>query len=149
MARTRLTLSLNAQHMLESIRRANGDVDAAARGATQAGADAYESALIAACQNANVPHSVTNHIQKEVTRSGNKYTAVVGWRLQNYDPTNPSEGFNAIFLNYGTPRRTTTNGANRGAIVGRGFIGKAKRMSKSSIKQAQEDFLSNILRGLR
>ena len=152
MARNRLELSLNAQKMLEKINKANVNVDRAAYGAATAGARAYDAALRTTCEMADVPDSVTNHIETEITQKGNRTTAIVGWRLQNYNPAAPSAGFKAIFLNYGAPSsgtRTTTKGANRGAIKGRGFIGKAKKMSKNEIKQAQEDFLHEVIKGLQ
>lgn len=152
MARNRISLSLDAQKMLDKINKANGDVDKAALGAAKAGANAYEAALKTTCQMASVPDSVTNHIESEVTQKGNRTTAIVGWRLQNYDPTAPSAGFKAIFLNYGAPSsgtRTTSKGANRGAVVGRGFIGKARKMAKGEIKQAQEEFLKEVIKGLQ
>lgn len=152
MARNRIELSLDAQKMLAKINKANGNVDKAAYGAAKAGANAYDAALKTACQMSGVPDSVTNHIESEVTQKGNRTTAIVGWRLQNYDPTAPSAGFKAIFLNYGAPAsgtRTTTKGANRGAVKGRGFIGKAKKMAKREIKQAQEDFLNEVIQGLK
>ena len=149
MARNRISLTLDAQKMLNKINKANGNVDKAVYGAAKAGANAYEAALKTTCKMSNVPDSVTNYIESEIKQSGNRTTAIVGWRLQNYDPTNPSAGFKAIFLNYGTPRRTTNTGANRGAIVGRGFIGKAKKMSKGEIEQAQIEFLKEVMKGLK
>lgn len=149
MARNRIELSLESKNLLSKINKAGGDIDRAAYEAAQKGAEVYEAALRAACNTNRVPDSITNHIESEVEQSGNRTTVAVGWRLSNYDPNNPSPGFKAIFLNYGTPRRTTNKGANRGAIVGGGFIGRAKKVSKGLIRQAQEKFLNEVLKELK
>ena len=67
----------------------------------------------------------------------------VGWEMGEYNPQNLSEGFKALFLNFGTPHRS-----KHGKVKARGFITRAKKKSKKNIKAAQENALNEILRGL-
>ena len=97
-----------------------------------------------------MPDHLINKISFNCLRdsSGNRFAVVVGWKMPNYDPNDPADVYKVIFLNYGTPRREKSTGANRGSIDGRGFIGKARKKSVKPIKAAQEELLNKILKGL-
>lgn len=51
----------------------------------------------------------------------------------------------ACYLNYGTPRRTTQQGANRGKIQPRGFISNAKRSAAQKLKAKQKAMLKELM----
>ena len=150
------------KELLEQIEKAGGNVDNATMRAVQESAQVVESELRNACNAAGVPSSVTSEITTEVTQSGNRTSAKVGWSMGNYDPKNPSAGYKAVFLNYGTPKRTVkkdhihheltggfvTLGKDRGQIAPRGFIGAAKKASGKKVKKKQEELLQEILKGL-
>lgn len=145
MARSKISVTINGfDELIEQIRKAEGDVDGAIQKAVNAGADVVEQELIAQCNAANVPASITNEITKTVERSGNEYRIKVGWKLGEYNPKNISQGFKALFLNYGTPHRS-----EHGKIKARGFISKAKKASLKKVKAAQQSALEEITGGLK
>lgn len=80
----------------------------------------------------------------EIETSGNRITARVGFKKTAYDPQNPSDFYKAVFLNYGTPNRTT-----HGKVRARGFIQRAKKKANKLIKAEQEKTLKEILKGLQ
>ena len=67
----------------------------------------------------------------------------VGWTKGKYDPKNPSEGYKAIFLNCGTPKR------KKSQVQGRFFIQKAKKKINEETEQIYEKTLNEILKGLK
>lgn len=144
MASSKHVLSLKGfEDMLADIERTGKNVDRAAEKALHAGAAEYEKALRAECAAANVPDSITREIETRVEMKNNRYRVSVGWELGEYNPAELSQGYKALFLNYGTPHRKA-----HGKIKARGFIGAAKKKSKKKIKAAQAAALEEILRGL-
>jgi hypothetical protein len=149
--------------MLEEIQAAGGNVEAAAQDTLNECAKVVETELNAACNAAGVPSSVSSEIDIRTGRSGNRFFARVGWKMGNYDPKNPSAGFKAVFMNYGTIRRKVkdtgehatvggnwkTLGTDRGAVTGTGFIAQAKEESAPKVKKIQKQKLTEILKGLR
>lgn len=131
------------EDMLADIEHAGKDVDRATRKALLAGAAEYEKNLRAECAAAEMPASITDAIETRTEIQSNRYRVSVGWKMGNYDPSNLSQGYKALFLNYGTPRRK-----EHGKIKARGFIGAAKKKSKKKIKAAQAAALEEIMRGL-
>lgn len=134
--------------LIQRIEKAGGDSDKAARKARDDGAVAMEQALKAECNAANVPSSLSSQIRVKNENANGRYKAAVGWDVPNYDPTNPAPAFKAMFLNYGTPRRQTKAGKNRGLIIARGFIQKAKRKGGRAVKKAEKDAFTKILKEL-
>jgi predicted enzyme related to lactoylglutathione lyase len=135
--------------LLNKIKKAGGNIEAATWDAARAGGRVYYETLIAECRRSGVPEHLINKIRFNCLRdsSGNRFAVVVGWYMDEYDPANPADGYKVVFLNYGTPRRESSKG-DRGYITGRGFIGRAKKKAHRPIKQAQENFLKKILDGL-
>lgn len=144
-----IKVSIDFKPLLEKIQEAGGSIDDAAKSAVDKGAAIVEDALRNECAASGVPTSVTSEIQTTTEGNGNRYSCKVGWKMGNYDPQKPSAGYKAVFLNYGTPRRSTKSGANRGKIDARGFIGRAKKKAKPKVKKAQEEALQEILKGLK
>lgn len=150
--------------LLEQIQKAEGNLDSAALRTVEAGAKIAEDALRTECAASAVPASVTNGISTKITQNGNRTSAHIGWEIGAVDIKNPSAGLKAIFLNYGTPRGRYTKAeaavpsnktesgwattTDRGKIIGRGFIGRAKKKARPKIKKAQEEALREILKGL-
>lgn len=129
--------------LLDQINKAGGSIDAATEKACKAGAAELETRLNAECAADGVPDSVTKDIRVKYAGSGNVHKVQVGWEMGEYNPQNLSEGFKALFLNFGTPHRS-----KHGKVKARGFITRAKKKSKKNIKAAQENALNEILRGL-
>lgn len=146
---------------LEAMKMAGANIDTVCRQAITESAKVVETELKGACASAGVPSSISSAITTETEISGNRYSAKVGWKLGGYDPKNPSVGYKAIFLNYGTAKRFTkeravaaiggeirTLGTARGEIVERQFISKAKEASKPKVAKIQREIIKDALKGV-
>ena len=130
--------------LLEQIQEAGGNIDKATEQAINKSVDVVSQDLHNACDSAGVPSSVSSEIKSDRAEwDGNKCSARVGWKLGTYDPKNLSQGFKAIFLNYGTPRRK-----KHGKITARNFIATTKKTSKPKLRKIQKQTLDEILKGL-
>lgn len=135
--------------LIQQIEKAGGSVDNAVRKAIDDGAVAMEQSLRNECNAANVPSDITSQIRIEKTGGNDTFKVKVGWDVPNYDPKNPSYAHKAIFLNYGTPQRQTKAGKNRGRIVERGFIQKAKKKGGRQVKKAEKEAFEKIIKELQ
>lgn len=152
MAGIKLDLS-GFTEMLKNVEKAQGDVDAATSRAVNECANIVEAELKAQASAKKVPSSITSAIRKSVEVNADVYSAKVGWTLDSYDPRNPSAGYKAIFLNYGTVRRQTRAGKNRGAIEkptkSGQFIYAAKKSAATKCKNAKQNIIDTIMRDLK
>lgn len=141
-----ITLKLTGfDKMLTAIEKAGGSIDRAANQCMQKSAKLMDEELKAQMRSANVKSDLINRMPSpEVKKNGNRYTARVGFEKGEYNPKKPSDAYKAIFLNYGTPRRT-----KHGKVKARHFIEKAKKKAKSKIKNSQQQTLEEILGGLK
>ena len=162
MASIKLNVDFNG--LLEKIKDAGGNIENAARRAASECAEAAHDELVSECNASGVPASVSGEIEHgvTVTAGGNVYEIKAGWKMGDYNPKNPSAGFKAVFLNYGTARRSTkedrvihdfggefvTLGKNRGAIAARGFIARAKKGTSKKVKKIQKEALKKMLKEL-
>ena len=160
-----IKVSVNFDKLLEQIKRAEGDVEKATWEAARKGAKVMYDELVKECNASGVPSSVSNAISFSAERddTGNRYACSIGWKMGEYNPKNPSAGFKAAFINYGTPRRSVkaenarvrvngewrTIGTDRGYMDGKRFIGRAKKKARPKIKKEQEEVLKEVLRGLK
>ena len=139
--------------LLAAVKKASGDVDRAASKAIKESARIYEQELRIAAHNAGVPQDIISQIKSETSEQNDRYSARVGWRLGAYDPANPSAGYKAMFINYGTVRRITRQGWNRGQIAKptkqRQFITIAKRKANTRIKRLQQDIIKQVQEDLK
>ena len=126
--------------LLEKIQKAGGDIDRAADSCLRQSAQIMQSELKAQMQAAGVDGDLINSMPPpQITVDGNNYSAAVGYQKGNFDPSNPSDGYKVVFLNYGTPRRT-----KHGKVAARGFIKKARDKARPQIKKAQRATLEKI-----
>lgn len=133
------------EKLLEKVQQAEGDIESVTTKVANECVDIMYSDLKNAANAAGVPSSVSNEITKEkASWNGNVCSAGVGWKLGSFNPDNPSQGYKAIFLNYGTPRRS-----KHGQVQGRFFITAAKKSSKKKVKKAQENALKEITGDLK
>lgn len=141
-----ITLKLTGfEEMLTAIEKAGGSIDKAANQCMQKSAKLMDEELKAQMRSANVKSDLINRMPSpEVEKEGNRYTARVGFVKGEYNPTKPSDAYKAIFLNYGTPRRT-----KHGQVKARHFIENAKKKAKSKIKNSQQQTFKEILGGLK
>lgn len=150
MAQSRLKLNLKGfEDLIDDLTRKGKDVEKAAGKAITESARIVEAELKTECQAAGVPDSITSEIRTKVSGKDGTFTAEVGWELNNYNPKNPSAGYKAIFLNYGTVRRRTRRGYNRGQIPKKSadqqFIYAAKKKAARKVRKVQEEVLKEAL----
>lgn len=160
-----IKLKVDFSELLEDIKDAGGDVDKAAKQLADECAKTMHNELVSECNASGVPASVSGEVQHNVTSTagGNTYLIEAGWKMGDYNPKNPSAGYKAVFLNYGTPRRAVkgskrvhrnVNGAwvtlkqDRGAVTARGFIDRAKKSARKKIKKTQTEALKQMLKEL-
>lgn len=74
----------------------------------------------------------------EINTKGNVQTARVGFKKGKYDPNNLSDGYKAVFINYGTPK-----------IAPRNFVKAAKAKARREIKKSQQETFNEILGNLK
>ena len=141
-----IKLKLNGfEELLKDIEKAGGSINQAAESAMKQSAQIMQTELKDQMRIANVdPQLIARMPPFEIEKSANRVTALVGYKKGAYDPQNPSDGYLAVFLNYGTPNRT-----KHGKIVARGFIQKAKNRAKPKIKKEQRKVLDKILERLQ
>lgn len=153
MARMRLKIS-GFDKMLERIQQAGGDVDKAARDCMEESLQVLESNLKKEAQANGVETTTVFH---SVTTSGNRVKGEAGWPLGNYDSNNPSEGYAAMFAEFGTGKhsqrskgkdRQTAAGHNRGSTEPHPFMEQARAQSVKPIKAIQRKTLKNIVKEL-
>lgn len=131
--------------ILKDIEKAGGSINGATRECMVKSADIMQNELKSEMRAADIDSDLIESMpQYDLESSGNRITARVGFKKGAYDPKNPSEGYKAVFLNYGTPRRS-----KHGKVRARGYILKAKRNAKRKIKAEQEKTLKEILKGLQ
>lgn len=112
-------------------------------------AEIAESELISEAQAKGVKQDIIDEVKTEIEGGHARYTAHVGWKLGEYDPRNPSKGYIAVFENYGTVKRKTAKGKNRGALTAKNFIKDANKSAKKKIKKLQDVYYAKMLGGLK
>jgi hypothetical protein len=149
MAKSGISIKLDGfEEMLERIEKASGKADKAARQVVKKSAEIVEAELKAECTRQNIPDNIINAITTEIENSATTASAQVGWKLGNYDPRKPAIGYLAVFLNYGSEKRTTKRGSNRGRLVGKKFIATAKKKASKKVKALQQQMLDDIMKEL-
>ena len=153
MARMRLQLK-GFDEMLETIQKAGGDVDKAAKRCAERSVEVLESNLIKQAQESGAETSTVTH---SVKVDGNRITAETGWKLGEYDSANPSEGYEAMFVEFGTGKHSARSkgknrkkraGYNRGSTQPRPFMAKARKKSAKAIRTIQQETLQDIVKEL-
>lgn len=140
--------------MLERVQKAGGDIDAAARQCMEESLQVLESNLKS---EAAASGAGTSTIRHTVTVNGNRISGETGWELGTYDSSNPSEGYDAMFREFGTGKhskrgrgkdRQTAAGHNRGSTEPRPFMEKARMESVKPVRAIQRKTLQKIVKEL-
>jgi hypothetical protein len=161
MTLARINLQLKGfDDMLEQIKKAGGDVNQAAESCIRESAKIMHDELTAEAQSSGMDSGLVGRMPPpEIIVNGNTYKAKVGYKMGNYNPDDPADGFKAAFWNFGTPNRQTSDdkqhvringrwvtlGRSRGAIAEHGYIARAKKSAAPKIKKAQKKTLQEIL----
>lgn len=153
MAKIKLQLK-GFDDMLAAIQKASGDVDKAARDCAEKSVSVLEEYLI---DEAQASGAETTEVFHQVTAEGNRISAETGWKLGSYDSNNPSEGYRAMFTEFGTGKhsargkgkdRETAAGHNRGSTQPHPFMETARKRAAKPVKAIQQETLQNILKEL-
>ncbi len=146
MARLKVQLT-GFDEIIKKIEKAGGSVNESVDKCVRKSADVLDTELRNAMIKAKADsptHSLVKNMDKpEISWEGNKCFAKVGYRLKNYDPNNLTDGFKALFFNYGTPRRKPSQERARE------YIKKAKTKANPIVKKEQQDTLNEILEDLK
>lgn len=151
----KLNLGKDFDDLIKSIEGAIDKVDAAAERCIKENADIMDAELrdkLAACDGdfedgePGAIYALSRRMPPpKIEKNFGVYTARVGFVKGAYDPNNISDGYKAVFLNYGTPKRTT----DKGQIKAMKFIDKAKKAAKPKIKERQEEVVNEVVKGIK
>lgn len=145
-AKLKLTLK-GFEDMLEEIQSAGGEIKPATERALQSSANLVTAKIRSGAEARNL--STEGIINPTVKWSGNRAMVEVGYELGEYNSRNPSAGYIALFMEYGTAKRNTKSGANRGKETANPFIRPAVTEGKKEIVKAQKTALQRVLKGLK
>lgn len=91
----------------------------------------------------SIPDSLSSKQTEWKVKRGNRFMYAYG-----FDKTkNPEEFLKACYLNYGTPRRHTKRGEDRGKVEPRGFISNGKRSAAQKINARKKTMMKELLSG--
>lgn len=145
-ARVKLTLS-GFDKLLAEIQDAGGEIKPATERALQSSANLATAKIRSGAEARNLGSE--GIIDPTVKWNGNRASVEVGYKLGAYNSRDLSPGFKALFTEYGTGKRATKKGANRGAVNANPFIRPAVEESKKEIVKAQKVALERVLKGLK
>lgn len=108
------------------------------------------TALLKYSTKAGLPSKLKKSIKSETVLNDNAgvWYYETGWQKGKPNYKKLSDAYKVLFYNYGTPRRTTKKGQNRGQEKATYFISNAKRSAARSCKKIQKNFLADITKGL-
>lgn len=92
---------------------------------------------------ASLPAHLASKKSRFKVKQGNTFMFAYGWDRRK----NPEDFLKVCYLNYGTPKRKTQKGYNRGKVKARGFITNAKRSASQQINAKKKNMLKEILSG--
>lgn len=147
MARSRgVSLNLDGfEAMLADIEKAGASVNKAAEKCIKASADIVDDEMKRQMRKAGVDSGLISRLPPaQIKSDGNRFEADTGYKKGAYDPHNLSDGYKAVFLNYGTPRRKS-----HGKERARGFVQATKKSAARKVKKVQAATLEEILKGLK
>lgn len=134
-----ISLNLNGfDELFKEIENAGGSIKDAVDICMKESEHILQKELKAQMHKKKVSGDLINRMPTPETKwDGNVCIARVGYKKGSYNPTNISDGYKAVFINYGTPR-----------INPRKFIKSAQTKAKPQIKKEQEETLKKIMENL-
>jgi hypothetical protein len=127
--------------LLKQIEEAGGTIDRAAESCLKQSAQIMQNELKSQMKMSGADSDLIERMPPpEIIKNGNSIVARVGYKKGTYNPNDISDGYEVVFLNYGTPKR-----AKHGKVEARGFIDRAKKKARKQIKKAQKETLQKIL----
>ena len=149
MAKSYISIKMNGfDELLKDIEKAGGAIDSSVDTCMRESAKIQQEALKATMQKKKIDSNLIGRMPPpEIKWEGNSCEARVGYKKGKYDRSNLSDGYKAVFINYGTPNRIDKD--NEPHIDARGFIKEAKKKALPEIKKKQKDTLEGILKELK
>lgn len=154
--KTMLQLS-GFESFLEDLQEAGAKMDVEGRKCFEKCAENLYDELYKKAEQAGLDNGLLDQIDEHFIEleDANVWSYEVGWKKQRAKKDNPlPDTYKVMFYNYGTPKRTTRLGYNRGAepahpIGSHGFIKKAKTAAANKNRKLQRQTLEKILGGLK
>lgn len=145
MGKSYISLNLNGfDELIRKIDKAGGTINGAVDACMRESAKIQNDKLKETMQKKNVDTGLINRMPPpEIKWEGNSCEARVGYKKGKYDPDNPSDGYKAVFINYGTPHRK-----EHGKVEARGFVKEARKKAMTPIKKKQKETLEGIMKEL-
>lgn len=145
-----ITLKIDGFYeLIRAIEKAEGSSERATKTCMEKSAKIMHDTLKQEMQNSNVDNRLVNAMPQPIIESDyGLITARVGYKKGPYNPDELSDGYKAVFLNYGTPNRTKHGKIKQGGKVKLGYIARAKSKAEKRIQAEQEKTLKDILKGL-
>ncbi len=145
------------EDFLEALEEAGAKMDVEGRKCFEKCAENLYDELYFKAKKAGLDNRLVEQIDEEFIENPNHniWHYEVGWKKEKPSKTNPlPDVYKVMFYNYGTPKRTTVAGENRGEETthpkgSHGFIKKAKLAARRKNKKLQQDTLDEILKGLK
>ena len=142
---------------LEALNEAGAKMEVEGRKCFERCAETIYDELYEKGKSAGLQEHLLEQIEEKFVELPNQnvWSYEVGWKKQKPSTNNPlPDTYKVMFYNYGTPKRKTKKGYNRGAeeshpIGSSGFIKKAKLAAVRKNKKIQQEALSKILEGLK
>jgi len=138
--RIKLTLT-GFDEMLKDIEAAGGDMKKAVESCMKQSAHTVYREMKSQMRKApfkekhGVDDGLINRMPAPTVKwEGNRCVAEVGYKKGQYNPRDPSDGYKALFLNYGTPRIAPTE-----------YIAETKKQSKKILRKQQKQTFEKIL----
>lgn len=142
---------------LERLQEAGASMETEGRKCFEKCAENLYDELYSKGQQAGLDGRLLEQLEEEFIEvpSKNVWYYECGWKKQKPTATNPlPDTYKVMFYNYGTPRRTTKKGYDRGEesahpVGSHGFIKKAKLAVRNKNKKLQRATLDKIIGGLK
>jgi hypothetical protein len=135
---------------IQNLQDAGGKIDREGKACFEKCAKETEAQLIAKAKSAGLDPKLLRELKSETIQnnSAGVWYFETGWKKGKPDANKISDAYKVLFYNYGTPKRTTKKGQNRGKEKTTNFIANAKRAAARKCKKVQKDFLQDITKGL-
>lgn len=141
---------------LEELEKAGAKMDTEGRKCFEKCAENLYDELYAKASSAGLDNRLLEQLEEEFIEvsSKNVWYYECGWKKQKPKVNPLPDTYKVMFYNYGTPKRTTRSGANRGTesahpVGSHGFIKKAKLAVRNKNKKLQKETLNRIIGGLK
>lgn len=141
---------------LEQLQEAGKNMEVEGRKCFETCAENLYDALYENGKKAGLSERLLEQIEEKFIENSNAniWSYEVGWKKQKPASDPLPDVYKVIFYNYGTPKRTTRKGWNRGKESphpqgSHGFIKKAKLSAIRKNKKVQSDALKKIIGGLK